>query len=56
MQTRKYPRTLTEAFGPYTSNGLQPMAEREDTDYPWTWWTLLFSAAIVGIAVIVVTA
>ena len=27
MNTRKYPRTMQEAFGPYTSNQLEPMPE-----------------------------
>lgn len=27
MNTRRYPRTLQQAFGPYTSNDLQPMRD-----------------------------
>ena len=27
MNTRKYARTMAEAFGPYTSNQLEPMPE-----------------------------
>ena len=27
MQTRRYPRTLQEAFGPYTSRDLEPPHE-----------------------------
>ena len=27
MNTRKYPRTMQEAFGSYTSNQLEPMPE-----------------------------
>lgn len=27
MNTRKYARTMTEAFGPYTSNSLEPMPD-----------------------------
>lgn len=27
MNTRKYARTMAEAFGPYTSNNLEPMPE-----------------------------
>ena len=30
MNTRKYPRTMAEAFGPYTSNQLEPMPEADD--------------------------
>lgn len=28
MNARKYPRTLQQAFGPYTNNTLHPMPER----------------------------
>jgi hypothetical protein len=28
MTTRRHPRTLAEAFGPYTSNQLQPMRQQ----------------------------
>lgn len=30
MNTRKYCRTMAEAFGPYTSNNLEPMQEADD--------------------------
>ena len=30
MNTRKYPRSMAEAFGPYTSNQLEPMPEADD--------------------------
>ena len=30
MNTRKYPRSMAEAFGPYTSDQLEPMPE-DDT-------------------------
>ena len=30
MNTRKYARTMAEAFGPYTSNQLEPMPEADD--------------------------
>ena len=29
MNTRRHPRTMAEAFGPYTSHDLQPMRQRE---------------------------
>ena len=29
MNTRKYSRTMAEAFGPYTSNQLEPMPEAD---------------------------
>lgn len=31
MNTRRYPRTLQEAFGPYTSNELHPMRDTRKT-------------------------
>ena len=31
MQTRKYPRTMQEAFGPYTSNHIE-----ERNEFRWT--------------------
>ena len=31
MQTRKYPRTMQEAFGPYTSNRIE-----ERNEFRWT--------------------
>ena len=30
MNTRKYARTMAEAFGPYTSNQLEPIPEAND--------------------------
>ena len=30
MNTRKYSRTMAEAFGPYTSNHLEPMPDDEN--------------------------
>ena len=49
MNTRKYPRTMTEAFGPYTSNNLEPMPEADDvTDVA----LVLASVAAVALAVV----
>jgi len=31
MNTRSYPRTLWQAFGPYTNNVLHPMPSRKTT-------------------------
>lgn len=33
MQTRKYPRTMKEGFGPYTDNTLLPMKETQPLDW-----------------------
>lgn len=48
----KLPRSLTEAFGPYTSDDLEPM---EDHDQKPDWlFLLLYAVAIVGFIVLVV--
>ena len=49
MQHLKHPRTLNEAFGPYTS---QEFTERE-TGYPWTWWALMAAIAMVTLALVI---
>ena len=47
MNTRKYPRTMAEAFGPYTSNQLEPMPEADTaTDVA----LVLASVAAVAVA------
>lgn len=33
MNTRRYPRSMAEAFGPYTDNALHPMREQKPS--PW---------------------
>ena len=48
MNTRKYARTMAEAFGPYTSDQLEPMPEADDvTDVA----LVLASVAAVAAAV-----
>lgn len=50
MNTRRYPRTMAEAFGPYTSNELQPMREpRGRHAQDWA----LYVVAVIGLAVVV---
>ena len=46
MQTRKYPRTLQEAFGPYTSN-------RIDEPDRFVWSPIRIALALVYLASIV---
>ena len=47
MNTRKYSRTMAEAFGPYTSNQLEPMPEADNvTDVA----LVLASVAAVAVA------
>ena len=49
MNTRKYPRSMAEAFGPYTSNQLEPMPEADSvTDVA----LVLASVAAVALAVV----
>lgn len=52
MQTRKYPRTLQEAFGPYTSHEIMD----HDTDYSPQWWVAFIAVAILSVITVVVTA
>ena len=44
MQTRRYPRTMQEAFGPYTSDQLEPMRETRSVP-PLGDWVLAVSLA-----------
>ena len=46
MNTRKYSRTMAEAFGPYTSSQLEPMPEDDVTDVA----LVLASVAAVAVA------
>ena len=49
MNTRKYPRTMQEAFGPYTSSQLEPMQEADNVmDVA----LVLASVAAVALAVV----
>lgn len=49
MNTRKYPRSMAEAFGPYTSSQLEPMPEADDvTDVA----LVLACVAAVALAVV----
>lgn len=48
MQTRRYPRTLQEAFGPYTSRDLQPMPDKSRA-YPDSWWIAIALIALAGL-------
>ena len=51
MNTRKYPRTMQEALGPYTSQRLEPMPEEEAvTDVA----LVLASVAAVALAVMAI--
>mgnify|MGYP003439815578 CR=1 FL=1 len=53
MNTRRHPRTLTEAFGPYTSDDLQPM--HEPREYSARWWIAITIVGIFTLAVILTT-
>ena len=51
MNTRKYPRSMAEAFGPYTSNQLEPMPEADSvTDVA----LVLACVAAVALTVLVI--
>ena len=48
MNTRRYPRTLVQAFGPYASGPVHPMREAE-------FWTPIRAALVVVYAAALVT-
>jgi hypothetical protein len=47
--TRKHPRTLQEAFGPYTDHRLHEMEEQT----PWRCSDLALAAIAVGVLVLI---
>lgn len=50
MNARRHPRTMSEAFGPYTSRDLQPMPEPHDYGAAW-WWVMAVVAAATFILI-----
>lgn len=52
MNARSYPRTLTQAFGPYASGPVHPM--RDDRPFDWQDKVVLGASIIaaVGVALI----
>lgn len=50
MNTRRHPRTMAEAFGPYTDNTLHPMPEQHD--YSPAWWAAMVVIAAVTVILI----
>ena len=48
MNTRRYPRTLQEAFGPYTSNHIEEPAERHWQD--WAVYAVCLFAVLLVLA------
>lgn len=53
MNARRHPRTMTEAFGPYTDNQLHPMPDR--SDYTAGWWIAMVCCAVVTLVLIFTT-
>lgn len=47
MNTRRYPRTMAEAFGPYTDNRLHAPSERRRN-----WATVLYAVTLVAAVVV----
>lgn len=45
MNTRRFPRTLTEAFGPYTSQHIEPMNAPSERSQVWA--TRVYLAILV---------
>lgn len=51
MNTRRYPRTLQQAFGPYTDNTLHPMPEpRARRRQDW----VLYLVAVAAVTAILI--
>lgn len=53
LNTRKFPRTLIEAFGPYTT---PVITEYESDSYPDRWWAVMGVITVLSIIAVVVTA
>lgn len=53
MQTRRFPRSMTEAFGPYTSNDLEPMPDGS-RDYGAAWWVAIVLVSLAGLFLIAI--
>ena len=52
MNTRRHPRTLVEAFGPYTSNAI---TEQDSKDYSAAWWAYFIVTCMAAALVIAST-
>lgn len=52
MNTRRYPRTLQEAFGPYADSRIE---EPQDTGYSSAWWIAVSICSVVAAVVIAMT-
>lgn len=53
VNTRTYPRTMQQAFGPHTSDELHPIP---DTDYSPLWYFAMCVVSVVAVVVISLTA
>jgi hypothetical protein len=53
MNTRKYPRTLNEAFGPYTSTHF--VEDKQPEAYGWVWWACIVVILMLTVLLIGVT-
>lgn len=53
VNTRTYPRTMQQAFGPHTSDELHPIP---DTDYSLAWYAAMVVISIVAVVVVSLTA
>ncbi len=50
MNSRSYPRTMQQAFGPYTDDTLHP--KPEPTGYSTGWWVAMVFCAVAALVVI----
>ena len=54
MNPRRHPRTMAEAFGPYTSNDMAPLPDRGRV-YSRAWWITVYVLTIIALVVIYIT-
>jgi|DEB19_MinimDraft_2_1074335.scaffolds.fasta_scaffold98302_3 hypothetical protein len=52
MNTRQHPRTMQQAFGPYTSHDLQPMRQRETSSKEIAWYIVALVFVLLFINVV----
>ena len=48
--TRRYPRTLNEAFGLYATGPIHE-PEEQRTGYPFAWWFIVAACGIAGLVI-----
>lgn len=52
MNTRRFPRTLSEAFGPYETG---PIFDDEPQGYGRAWWAAVLACSVAGLVLALLT-